>query len=328
MAQRLDNATSLYLEAIRDGNYAEAINTYGGARYTQHSTPVKDGKEGFVEFFADFAQRNPTRDIEIIRGFEDRPYVFLHVVQILDSGRYCYVTADIFDTDDEGKLIEHWDIIEELRDTTVGGRTQVDGPTEISDLDKTEDNKQLVVRFVNEVLVAADYDRLSEFMTPDYAEHNLDIADDTASLQDFATESEMRYIELHKVVGAGNFVAILAESESDGKRRAAIDRFRLEHDKIVEHWDVREEITPEDTWVNSGKFSSAPAPASALFQRRQPGWTTRLAPLFRQALDLQQHLAAHHECDGFDGKAPKSEPGCPPGGVVAAATGEEPTPPG
>ena len=32
MAQRLDNATSLYLEAIRDGDYVEAINEYAGAR--------------------------------------------------------------------------------------------------------------------------------------------------------------------------------------------------------------------------------------------------------------------------------------------------------
>ena len=103
---------------------------------------------------------------------------------------------------------------------------------------------------------------------------------------------------------------------------------RFEHGKIVEHWDVIEEVTPEDTWVNSGKFWFAPAPASTLFRRRQPGWTTHLAPRFGQALDLQQHLAAHHECDGFDGKAPESELGCPPGGVVAAAAGEEPTPPG
>lgn len=254
MGQRLDNATSLYLEAIRDGDYVEAINTYAGARYTQHSTPVKDGKEGFIEFFADFVQRNPTREIEIIRAFEDGPYVFLHVVQILDDGRYRYVTADIFDTDEDCKLIEHWDIIGELRETTASGRSQIDGSTEILDLDKTEDNKQLVIRFVNEVLLTGDYNRLSEFMAPDYAEHNPDVADGVESLEAYAIETEMGYIKLHRAVGAGNFVATLAESESERKRRAVIDLFRLEHGKIVEHWDVVEVITPEDTWVNSGKF--------------------------------------------------------------------------
>jgi predicted SnoaL-like aldol condensation-catalyzing enzyme len=119
--------------------------------------------------------------------------VFLHVVQTLNGGEYRYVTADIFDTDDDGGLIEHWDIIDEMRDTTVSGRSQVDGPTEPTDLDNTETNKQLVTRFVEEVLVPGDFDRLSDFVSDDIAQHNPEIAE-------------------------------------------------------------IEEITPRDTWVNSGKF--------------------------------------------------------------------------
>ena len=254
MGQRLDSVTSLYLEAIRDGNYVEAINSYSGARYTQHSTPVTDGKEGFIEFFADFVERNPIRDIEIIRAFEDGPYVFLQVVQNLNNGQYRYVTADIFDTDDDAKLIEHWDIITELRETTASGRSQVDGPTEPTDLDNTEANKQLITRYVNEILIPGQYDRLPEFITPEYTQHNPDIPDGIAPIQAFAADASMRYIQLHKVVGCGNFVAILAEIELYGKRHAVIDLFRIERGKIVEHWDVIEEITPQDTWVNSGKF--------------------------------------------------------------------------
>ena len=115
MGKRLENAKSLYLEAIRDGRAAEAIRRYSGARYTQHSTPVKDGQEGFIEFFEDFYERNPIRDIEVVRGFEDGPFVFLHVVQNLNNGEYRYVTADIFETDDDAKMIEHWDVMEEIQ---------------------------------------------------------------------------------------------------------------------------------------------------------------------------------------------------------------------
>ena len=57
MGQKLNNAKSLYLEGIRDGNYREAVEKYTGERYTQHSTGVKDGKEGFIEFFAEEAKR-------------------------------------------------------------------------------------------------------------------------------------------------------------------------------------------------------------------------------------------------------------------------------
>jgi predicted SnoaL-like aldol condensation-catalyzing enzyme len=254
MGQRTDNATALYLEAIRDGNYVDAINNYPGAQYTQHSTPVKDGKEGFIEFFADFVERNPRRHIKIVRAFEDGRHVFLHVLQTLNDGEFQYVTADIFDTDDEAKLIEHWDIIAEVRDSAASGRSQLDGPADVADPDKTEANKRLVTRFVDEVLMTGDFDRMHDFVAADYAQHNPDIADGIAAMQAFAAEAAIRYIEIHQVIGSGNFVAVLVETELFGRRNAVIDLFRVESGKIVEHWDVIEEITPAATWVNSGKF--------------------------------------------------------------------------
>jgi predicted SnoaL-like aldol condensation-catalyzing enzyme len=254
MGQRLDNAHAIYLEGIRDGNYVEAIAKYSGTRYTQHSTPVKDGQEGFIDFFADFIERNPIRDIKIIRSFEDGRYVFLQALQDLNNGEFQYVTADIFDTDDDAKLIEHWDMIAEVRDSTTGGRSQIDGPTEVTDLDKTAENKRLVTRFVTEVLTTGDFDRMAKFVADDYAQHHPDVADGIGSFQGFARDASLRYVDVHNVIGAGNFVAVLAEVESSGKRHAVIDLYSVDNDKIVEHWAVTEEITPEDTWVNSGKF--------------------------------------------------------------------------
>jgi len=62
MTAKLDNAIALYMEGIRDGNARQAVETYTGDRYTQHSTGVRDGVEGFVEFFEPFIERNPSRD--------------------------------------------------------------------------------------------------------------------------------------------------------------------------------------------------------------------------------------------------------------------------
>jgi len=59
MSQRLENARNLYMEGIRDGKPREAVTKYTGDRYTQHSTGVRDGVEGFVEFFESFIARNP-----------------------------------------------------------------------------------------------------------------------------------------------------------------------------------------------------------------------------------------------------------------------------
>jgi predicted SnoaL-like aldol condensation-catalyzing enzyme len=254
MAQRLDNATGLYLDAIRDGNYTEAINAYVGQRYTQHSTPVRDGREGFIDFFENFTKRNPVRDIQIIRSFEDDHFVFLQVLQDLNNGEYRYVTADIFDTDEEAKLIEHWDMITEMQPTTVSGRTEIDGPTEITDLDKTEVNKRLVVEFVTNVLIADDHAHASDYLHADLAQHDPRIADGRAAFLEYSRTQSLRYTQIHNTIGSGNFVAVLAASELEGTPIAAIDLYRVETGLIVEHWSVAEEITDRATWVNSGKF--------------------------------------------------------------------------
>lgn len=260
MGVRLDNAKALYLQAIRDGKYVEAITTYSGDRYTQHSTPVKDGRDGFIEFFAEFVERNPDREIEIVRAFEDGRYVFLHVVQIVNGGEFKYVTADIFDTDDDGKLIEHWDMIAEWVEPTVSGHTQVDGPTEVTDLDRTEENKALVAAFVEDVLRDGKADKLTDYVSAEtYIQHNPAIGDGIEGLGEFlaslaADGKSMRYVDIHNVIGSGNFVAVLSEMELGGTAMAVIDLFRVADGLIVEHWDVMEEIVPKDQWVNSGKF--------------------------------------------------------------------------
>lgn len=249
MGKRLENAKALYLEGIRDGNYVEAIHKYAGERYTQHSTPVKDGKEGFIEFFADFVQRNPERDIEIVRGFEDGQYVFLHAVQHLNGGESRWVTADIFDTDDQGRMIEHWDIIGEWVEETGTPHTLIDGPTEIADLDRTAANKDVVTAYITNVLVAGSVDTLTDYVSSEeYIEHNPN------RRGDLDIGPTMRYQDLHRVIGCGNFVAALSEVRASSIDLAVIDLYRLQNGRIVEHWDVIEEIPPRDQWVNSGKF--------------------------------------------------------------------------
>ena len=254
MGQRLDNVTAIYLEGIRDGNYVDAVNKYVGQRYTQHSTPVRDGKEGFIEFFEDFTTRNPIRDIEIVRGFEDGAFVFIQAHQKLNNGEFTYVTADIFDTDDDAKLIEHWDMIAEVEPTSVSGRTPIDGPTEVTDLDKTEVNKHLVSEFAAKVLVGEDLALASTYVHADLAQHDARIADGLDAFVSYATANGLVYKQIHKVIGSGNFVAVLAEAEIAGTATALIDLYRVENGLIAEHWVVSEEITDPSTWVNSGKF--------------------------------------------------------------------------
>lgn len=257
MGRRIEAAKALYIEGIRDGRPREAVTRYTGARYTQHSTGVRDGVEGFVEFFDQFLARNPDRRIEIVRGFEDGRHVFLHVHQSLNGGRDQWVTADFFDTDDEGRIVEHWDVIAPYTASTPSGRTSTDGPTDITDLDRTEDNKSLVRGMIEDLLMpGGDVSAAPRYIGQDYIQHNAEVGD---GLDPFvrvldAPNRPLWYHEIVLLVGQGNFVATLCRATWEQDEYAQVDLFRIEAGLIVEHWDAAERVPPPEETVNSGKF--------------------------------------------------------------------------
>lgn len=257
---KLKNATNLYLEGIRDGNIREAVYKYTGDRYTQHSTGVKDGAEGFIEFFAPFLERNPVRNIQLVRKLVDGQYVFVQAYQDINNGEAKWITTDLFDTDENDKIIEHWDVIATVSETTVSGHTQWGGETEVKDLQKTDENKALVDEFLVEVLQKGNYARASEFIsTGKFIQHNAQVADGLEGLIDFIKQLSsqgitMNYANIFKIIGQGNFVVSYSKVLMDEQEYAVFDIFRLEGGKIVEHWDNMEIIPPKEEWVNSGKF--------------------------------------------------------------------------
>lgn len=173
-------------------------------------------KEGFLDFFLPFLERNPVRDIRLIRTIEDGPNVFVHAHQSLNNGEYYYVTADIFDTDDNDKIVEHWDTIQEEVRATASGRSMVDGYTEIEDEEKTEENRQLITSFFDVVLVGGQYEKIEDYISSDeYAQHNPAVEDGLAGFEKFSKElaekgQEMKYVKVHKVLVKGNFAVSLS----------------------------------------------------------------------------------------------------------------------
>ncbi|MGH9155019.1 MAG: nuclear transport factor 2 family protein [Acidimicrobiales bacterium] len=260
MSNKVESARRLYLDGIRDGRFREAVAAHTGARYTQHSTGVGDGREGFIEFFEGFIDRNPKREIELVRMLEDGSFVFVHAYQSLNGGEARWVTTDLFDTDADDKLIEHWDVISPYVDETRSGRSQIDGPTEITDVHRTDANKAHVRTFVEDVLIADVTRPMTDFVSAErYHQHNPLVADGLEGFSAFLGERGARgeamvYKELHRLVGQGNFVATLCEMELAGVAMAVFDIWRVEEGLIVEHWDNMEPIPPREQWANRGKF--------------------------------------------------------------------------
>lgn len=142
----------------------------------------------------------------------------------------------------------------------MSGRTQIDGPTEVTDLGLTDANKSLVTEFVTEVLQNGKFERITDFVsTETYHQHNPQVGDGLEGLGAFVAAlaeqgQAMVYRHIHKVIGQGNFVVSLSQADVAGTDMAVFDIFRLHEGRIVEHWDNMEPIPPRSEWVNSGKF--------------------------------------------------------------------------
>ena len=254
MSLQAQNAQNLYLHAIQDGRVAEAQASSVGDTYIQHSTGVPDGKEGFAAFFADFFKRHPEREIKIVRTIEDGNLVFVHVHQYLNGGEAQWVTTDTFRADENGRIIEHWDVIDYYRTPKNGQLDQIFGDFEIKDLEKTAENKKLVRRFLTEIFQNKELDQWEDFVSEDLIQHNHEIGQGSQAYKEYVREHDVTYDFVFQLLTQGNFAVSYGQVLIDGVAYAQYDIFRLENRKIVEHWDNKEVMPKVEDLTNRGKF--------------------------------------------------------------------------
>ncbi|MEO0912879.1 MAG: nuclear transport factor 2 family protein [Pseudomonadota bacterium] len=255
MGQALENVHRIYLEGIAGGNAREAVHKYTGHRYTQHSTGVGDGAEGFLAFFEPFVERNPKRDIEIVRSLQDGRWVFCHAYQSLNEGAAQWVTMDMFYTDAGGLILEHWDTIAAYSSETASGEDMVGGPREIDTSGDTDANKALVLEYTKQVRQERAHTKLDRFVAEGLVQHAASIGAGRAGLAAWhASEEAGTYDMLFQLIGQGDFVMTYGKRHAKGRDIAVFDLYRVSGGLIIEHWMNEEEIGPRETWGNSGKF--------------------------------------------------------------------------
>lgn len=246
-------------EAIQNSIETETLSELGLINphsYKQHNPHVATGLQAIL----DLHEQMPMDKVytNVVRKFQDGDFGFVHVDYFLFEPT---VAFDIHRFEN-GVSVEHWDNLQlNPKKLNKSGRTMTDGKTKAIDHHKAEQNKSLVTGYVQDILIDRKLELLPKYFKADkLIQHNPDMGDGVQEflhvLEQWENEGKPQtYIKLHKVLAEGNFVLALSEGFFKGDYVAFYDLYRVEDDKIVEHWDVIEAIPePEKRKNDNGKF--------------------------------------------------------------------------
>ena len=241
------------IEQLLGQRDTSALDSFFSPQFVQHSTAAQDGLQGLRTVVAGLPEQFRYEQVRVLAEGD----------LVVTHGRYHglaeqpLVTFDVWRVDD-GRIVEHWDALQPEPATTVSGRTMLDGPTEVTEPEKTASTRPSASGSSTRCWSAATSRSSEYFADGTYAQHNPQIGDDLAglgsALQALAQQGiAMAYSQVHRTVAEGEFVFVQAQGSFGPTGTVFYDLFRVANSKIAEHWDVVFPI-PADLPHTTGLF--------------------------------------------------------------------------
>ncbi|WP_203691113.1 nuclear transport factor 2 family protein [Streptomyces sp. SID12488] len=240
------------LKGVFERGDTAIVDRFVRADYIQHNPLAADGSGPLKNLATGIHQQFPDARYDVKRVISEGDLVLVHSNVALTPGSRGSAVFDIFRFRG-GRIAEHWDTGQNVPDTSANGndmfstvswpRTEQPGSRWL-----TAYNKKLVTKAFDRLIVDKDLSALDTYWGTEYHQHNPNIADGVAGAREglggyFRAFPELA-VSRKRVVAEGDLVAVHSHYvNAPGERgQAVVDLFRVRGGKIVEHWDVLQDV--------------------------------------------------------------------------------------
>jgi predicted SnoaL-like aldol condensation-catalyzing enzyme len=117
------NVIAYYERAFNDHEPEDAVERYVGSEYIQHNPMAPDGTDAFIAFVRGYVEQFPELRVEIKRAIAEGDLVMTHGLLKTSPDDRGTAAADIFRVDENGKIVEHWDVLQPVPETSANDNT-------------------------------------------------------------------------------------------------------------------------------------------------------------------------------------------------------------